>query len=93
MTVMGEHLATDAALAALCVRLLGTLDDDAWTSACEVGLERAVLPGRIEIIQREPWIVVDSAHTQSSAAALAGVLRQCRQRSVALSSPSRDART
>lgn len=75
MTVMGEHLATDAALAALCVRLLGTLDDDAWTSACEVGLERALLPGRIEIIQREPWIVVDSAHTQSSAAALAGVLR------------------
>jgi folylpolyglutamate synthase/dihydropteroate synthase len=32
------------------------------------------LPGRIEVIQTEPWVVIDSAHTRESVRALATVL-------------------
>lgn len=74
LSVMGEHFASDAALAAVCVRQLGNLEDDAWVHACETGLSRAMLPGRVEIIHRQPWVVIDSSHTQDSAAALARVL-------------------
>lgn len=74
LSVMGEHFARNAALAAMCARQLGNLGDNAWVHACETGLPRAALPGRIEIIQREPWIIIDSSHTQDSAEALARVL-------------------
>jgi dihydrofolate synthase/folylpolyglutamate synthase len=39
------------------------------------GFAAARLPGRIELIGRSPWLLVDSAHTGDSAAALASVLR------------------
>ena len=42
------------------------------TAAITSGLRR---PGRIELIGRAPWLLVDFAHTEASAAALAEVLR------------------
>ncbi len=46
---------------------------------------RAELPARIELLGEQPWIVVDSAHTPRSAAALAralGPLKRARTRLV-----------
>jgi dihydrofolate synthase/folylpolyglutamate synthase len=74
LPLLGEHQATNAALALACVRRLAAHDDAALTSAVRSALARAVLPGRCEVVQREPWIVIDSAHTAASAEALAAVL-------------------
>jgi dihydrofolate synthase/folylpolyglutamate synthase len=38
------------------------------------GLAAARLPGRVEVLSREPWVIVDAAHTAASARALASVL-------------------
>ena len=38
------------------------------------GFAEARLPGRAELLQRRPWVLVDSAHTPASARALADVL-------------------
>lgn len=42
------------------------------------------LPGRVEIVSRAPWILIDGAHTEESAKALAHVLAQIPRRSAHL---------
>ncbi|MGF1527676.1 MAG: bifunctional folylpolyglutamate synthase/dihydrofolate synthase [Candidatus Competibacterales bacterium] len=69
----GHHLAQNAALAVACVGAFGTRGPD-LARAAKAGLEAVVLPGRSEILSRRPWIVVDSAHTRASVAALTDVL-------------------
>ena len=74
LRVRGAHQVGNAALALACVRRAGILDDAELARVAAAGLEAAELPGRIEILGRAPWIVVDSAHTEASARALAEVL-------------------
>ncbi len=69
----GPAAPLNAALAIACVGRLVPRPDDAaaWV---RTSLDRARLPGRIEVLDREPWVVVDAAHTAASIAALARVL-------------------
>ena len=74
----GAHQVGNAALA-LCsarqfVRARGLTPRAPWEQIARRALARARLPGRVEIISRAPWLVVDSAHTKASARALAAVL-------------------
>lgn len=71
----GHHQLVNAALAISCVRRLGRLDDIQVARAVRRALPRVLLPGRVEILSREPWIVVDSAHTAVSAEGLARALQ------------------
>jgi dihydrofolate synthase/folylpolyglutamate synthase len=50
------------------------------SEAAARGFAAARLPGRIELISRSPWLLVDSAHTGASAAALASVLKSIPRR-------------
>jgi dihydrofolate synthase/folylpolyglutamate synthase len=43
-------------------------------------LAAAALPGRIEVLGERPWLVVDAAHTERSAAALAETLSKVSRR-------------
>ena len=70
----GAHQLGNAALALACVRRLGLVDDDALARAAGAALPGLALPGRIEILGRDPWLVVDGAHTAASARALAEAL-------------------
>jgi dihydrofolate synthase/folylpolyglutamate synthase len=70
----GVHQAANAALALACARRLGVASDEALARAAARAFARPELPGRIEIVSRAPWIVVDGAHTEASARALASVL-------------------
>jgi dihydrofolate synthase/folylpolyglutamate synthase len=74
LAVAGLHQADNAALAVACARRLGAHPLDALAAAARRGLASAELPARIELLGEQPWIVVDSAHTPRSAAALARVL-------------------
>jgi dihydrofolate synthase/folylpolyglutamate synthase len=74
LPVLGAHQADNAALALACAKRLGAHSDAGLALAAVRGLARAALPGRIELLARAPWIVVDGAHTAASARALARAL-------------------
>jgi dihydrofolate synthase/folylpolyglutamate synthase len=71
---IGRHHATNAALAIAAVRALAKHDDEALAAAACRGVADAALPGRVEIVSRAPWAIVDGAHTAASARALAQAL-------------------
>ena len=68
----GEHQATNAAVAVGLARLLGVPD-----AAIVAGLARVTLPGRMEQVLARPTVVVDGAHTPSSAAAARRAANAC----------------
>jgi dihydrofolate synthase/folylpolyglutamate synthase len=80
----GAHQAANAALALACARRLGVASDEALARAAERAFAAPHLPARIEIVSRAPWIVIDGAHTEDSAKALARVLVQIPRRSAHL---------
>ena len=74
LPVLGTHQAANAALALACVHRLGAHPTAELAAAAARGLARVSLPGRVELLARAPWIVVDGAHTAESARALASAL-------------------
>ncbi len=74
LPVLGAHHAASAALALACVRRLASHDEAAVAAAVVRGFAGARLPGRVEVVGRAPWLVVDAAHTAASASALAAAL-------------------
>jgi dihydrofolate synthase/folylpolyglutamate synthase len=72
--VPGAHSAANAALALAALRRLRAHDAARLAEAARRGLAGAALPGRVEVFERRPWVVVDSAHTAASARALGRVL-------------------
>jgi dihydrofolate synthase/folylpolyglutamate synthase len=74
LPVLGAHQAGNAALALACARRAGVAADADLAAAAARGLATATLPGRIEVLGRSPWLLVDAAHTAASARALAVAL-------------------
>jgi len=66
--------ARNAGLALASLRRLGGYDDGELVGAAQRGLAALTLPGRVEVVSREPWVIIDSAHTPASAIALADTL-------------------
>lgn len=62
LKMRGGFQAENAALSLLVLRLLGFTDQLRLRS----GLEQAYLPGRFELIEHEPRIFIDGAHTEDS---------------------------
>jgi dihydrofolate synthase/folylpolyglutamate synthase len=78
--VPGRHQVANAALALACVRRTGAVDDALLLGTVAAAFAQVDLPGRVEILAREPWIVVDGAHTAASARALAATLARIPRR-------------
>lgn len=76
----GDHQARNAALALACVRRLEMVEAARLPALAAEAFAAVRLPARIEILGRGPWVVVDSAHTPASAAALAAVLERIPRR-------------
>jgi dihydrofolate synthase/folylpolyglutamate synthase len=75
LSALGRHQAANAALALACVRqAFPDWSREALEGAARSGLAAARLPGRVELLGRRPWLVVDGAHTVESAHALASAL-------------------
>ena len=72
--IHARHQMENAALAIACVRRLNEFDDLEVVNFVQQGLTNVPLPGRVEVISRDPWLIVDSAHTAASAVALASAL-------------------
>jgi len=75
LPTLGVHQAQNAALALACVLRARRHPPEArLVEIAAQGFSTLQLPGRVELLGRSPWLVVDSAHTAESAVALAGVL-------------------
>lgn len=74
LTVLGHHQLDNAGLALAALGLLGEPDPDRFLALARSGLAETQLPGRLEVLCEDPWIIVDGAHTRASARALAQVL-------------------
>ncbi|HEX3602130.1 MAG TPA: folylpolyglutamate synthase/dihydrofolate synthase family protein, partial [Lacipirellulaceae bacterium] len=76
LAMHGPHQATNAAIALATV---AELRHQGWcvsSDAMRLGLSRATLPGRVEIIPGQPTIVLDTAHNPASARALVQALAE-----------------
>jgi dihydrofolate synthase/folylpolyglutamate synthase len=70
----GPAAPLNVALAIACVGRLTGASPEILAGWVERGLPAASLPARIEIVERDPVVIVDAAHTGASARALAQVL-------------------
>jgi len=71
----GDHQIANAAASVGAVELLTQRGFRVPKAAIERGLKRVSWPGRLQVVGRRPWIVLDSAHDEVSAAALARAVR------------------
>jgi dihydrofolate synthase/folylpolyglutamate synthase len=74
LPLLGHHQAVNATLAlAACEELTGRPLD---AGAVEAGLASVTSPGRLEVVAREPVIVLDGAHNPEAASVLGPALRE-----------------
>jgi dihydrofolate synthase / folylpolyglutamate synthase len=71
LALLGAFQPSNALLAVAAARSLGAPEP-----AIRAGLARVRWPGRLEIVRRDPWLVLDGAHNPAGARALARSLRE-----------------
>jgi dihydrofolate synthase/folylpolyglutamate synthase len=74
--MLGRHQAFNAALAVAALEAFGAANGPISEAALREGLRSARLPGRMELIQRRPDVLLDGAHNPEKAAALAASLAE-----------------
>ncbi|MFC6838049.1 dihydropteroate synthase [Halomarina ordinaria] len=70
LSLLGRHQATNAGIAATLARQVADVDE----STVADGLRRATWPGRFEVVEREPWVVLDGSHNPAATATLRDLL-------------------
>jgi len=78
---LGEHQAANAATAIALVERAGVTTTPAIVRRA---LRRVRLPARVEVVGRDPWVIVDAAHNPVSARALAAALERVKRRRTVL---------
>jgi dihydrofolate synthase / folylpolyglutamate synthase len=75
LPLVGPFQASNAAIAIRAARLLhGEHGAPVPDAALEEGIERTRFPGRVEIVQREPQVILDGAHNPEKVEALVQAL-------------------
>jgi dihydrofolate synthase/folylpolyglutamate synthase len=89
LPVIGAHQAVNAGTAVALVEASGARVS---REAVRRALARVRLPGRIEVVSRRPWVIVDAAHNPVAARALAAALRSWppRRRTILVFGASQD---
>lgn len=72
--MLGAHQKTNAASAIRAIRVLESAGLVFSDESIRAGLLQAKAPARIEVVNHEPLVIVDAAHNEASAAALASAL-------------------
>jgi dihydrofolate synthase/folylpolyglutamate synthase len=71
LSLLGDHQLDNAVTAYTTLMRLKTFGFDLPDEAIKTGFETVSWPGRFEILSRNPWVIIDSAHNPDSAARLA----------------------
>ena len=65
--LLGEHQLENAATAVVTTEVLAELGTKISPQNIVTGLGQVNWPGRLQVLQQEPWVVVDGAHNADSA--------------------------
>jgi len=76
LSMLGDHQAENAATAYVTLQVLRERGLDIRAGAIRQGLANTFWPGRFEILQRDPAVIIDSAHNAYSARVLQNTLDQ-----------------
>lgn len=76
VSLLGEHQATNGALAVAAVECLAPYGYQVPREAIYRGLKEARWPGRLEILRRDPTVLIDGAHNVDGARTLRRALEQ-----------------
>jgi len=76
LPLLGEHQLENAATAVAVAEVLAERGDGVSAESIARGLAQVRWPGRLQILRREPWVIVDGAHNADSARRLVKALRQ-----------------
>lgn len=71
----GRHQVENAALAIKAIEILRRSGFSVTDEQLKNGLSHAVIPARIEVISKEPLVILDGSHNEGSTAALAAAIR------------------
>jgi len=74
--LLGSHQLDNAATAALALQILRERGWNIDTEDIRTGLAEARWPGRLEVVSREPLVLLDGAHNQEGLETLAAALTQ-----------------
>lgn len=74
LPLLGEHQLDNAAVAVGIAEALGASGDEIGAPAIAAGLSRVSWPGRLQVLRRNPLLVVDGAHNADSAQKLVRAL-------------------
>lgn len=77
--LLGEHQLENAATALLALMELRNLGYNLPASAIYEGMQEVVWPGRLEVVSRDPLLILDGAHNQEGIEALAKSLAQLQE--------------
>ncbi len=70
LPLLGRHQAVNAGVAATLARQVAVVDE----AALATGLRQATWPGRFELVEREPTVVLDGSHNPGAMAAVGDLL-------------------
>jgi len=76
LPLLGEYQLENAATAVVAVEVLADRGVMVSGESIALGLAQVQWPGRLQILKREPWFIVDGAHNTYSAKRLAEALKQ-----------------
>jgi dihydrofolate synthase/folylpolyglutamate synthase len=62
LSLLGRHQQENATTALATVALLQSMGLDIPDGALHAGLQNARWPGRLEVLHRRPWVILDGAH-------------------------------
>lgn len=77
--LLGYHQVENAAIALLAIRELRELGYNLPDAAIYQGMKEVLWPGRLEVVSRQPLLILDGAHNQEGLAALAQSLRHLQE--------------
>ncbi len=75
MPLLGEHQLENAAVAVAAVEALGSTGARMPAESIVKGLEQVKWPGRLQVLRREPLVIVDGAHNAHSMRKLGEALK------------------
>lgn len=76
LPLLGEYQLQNAALAVATAKVLVEKGAEISKGSIVAGLEGVKLPGRLQVLRRQPWLVVDEAHNAHSMQQLGVALRE-----------------
>ena len=76
LPLAGKHMVYNACTAIEAVRSLSRLAIDISESAIIGGIEKSVMPARMELIKKKPVIILDGGHNEGCANALSSFVRK-----------------